>query len=209
MPKSLKPPLSKKILENSRSELDWKIGQKDSTIIVFSNKLNVKINRYEIIENNGNSLYDTIGIEEPKTNSVVVISNIKGKIGLIYEWRPIPQKWFWACVRGFGNENDESNLAAAKREAIEEIGNFSIIEENFLGPQYQNTTFFENPIGVVHLEVKELEEKLNENEGIAKFRFFSKNEILEMISNGKISDQFTISAIFKYLADTKQIIISS
>jgi len=193
-------PFTKKPQKNNRGLLDWQLGNLSSNIILENKKLNVKLSRYLITRPNGDVLYDTIGISEPKGNSVVVIKNTKGELGLIYEWRPIPEKWFWACVRGFGDPKDNGALDTAKREMIEEIGNCQIVSEKGLGGIYQNTTFYENPVQVVLLIVKDFDGKVSEDEGIKKMEFFSKQAISNMIKNEEIEDTFTLSALAKFLA---------
>ncbi len=194
-----KIPFVKREVSNKENQLDWGYGNQDTNVALENHKLNVQILRYQITSPDGKVLYDTIGIREPKTNSVTVIRNEKSEIGLIKEWRPIPEKWFWACVRGFGNSNDEDNFATAKREMIEEIGNCTINDNRKIGVFYQNTTFYENPVGIIFLSVEETKEKNELESGITEFHFFRVEEIKKMISNGDIDDVFTISALARYL----------
>ena len=118
----------------------------------------------------------------------------------MWEWRPIPEKWFWACPRGFADPNDEDNLATAKREMIEEIGNCKVVESKKIGSLYSNTTFFENPVGLALLDVEEVETQVSQEEGIVDFKFYSKEEILKMIREDKVEDTFTLSALMRYFA---------
>jgi hypothetical protein len=118
----------------------------------------------------------------------------------VWEWRPIPAKWFWACPRGFADPEDEDNIATAKREMIEEIGNCKIVGSQKIGSLYENTAFFENPVGLVLFDVEELETQVYQEEGIVDFNFFTKEEILTMIREDKIEDTFTLSALMRYFA---------
>ena len=167
----------------------------------------MQILRYNIVSPDGKVLYDTISIKEPKTNSVTVITNERNEVGLLKEWRPVPARFFWACVRGFGDPNDEDNLATAKRETIEEIGNCTIINSRKIGILFQNTTFYENPVGVVFLRVESSKEKIELESGNVEFRFFNVDEIKKMISKSEIEDVFTISALAKYLTMVRLAII--
>jgi hypothetical protein len=195
-----KIPFLKKEIPNSQDQFDWEYGKEDTNIILENHKLNVQILRYNIMSPVGKVLYDTISIKEPKTNSVTIIKNEHNEIGLVKEWRPIPAKWFWACVRGFGDPDDEDNLATAKREMVEEIGNCTIKDSKKIGIFYQNTTFYENPVGIVFLSVEESSRERNKLEsGIVEFRFFSVGDIKKMISNGDIDDLFSMSALARYL----------
>ena len=128
-----KIPFVKREVLNKENQFDWVLGSQDTNIALENHKLNVQILRYHITSPDGKVLYDTISIKEPITNSVTVIRNEKNEIGLVKEWRPVPAKWFWACVRGFGDPGDEDNLATAKREMIEEIGNFTIVDSQKIG----------------------------------------------------------------------------
>jgi hypothetical protein len=194
-----KVPFYKKEVQNNQEPFDWLYGKNDSNVILENRKLNVQILRYHITSPDGKVLYDTISIREPKTNSVTVIKNEQNQIGLIKEYRPVPAKWFWACVRGFGVPDDEDNLGTAKREMIEEIGNCTIINSKKIGILFQNTTFYEIPVGIVLLNVKESNNKIDLENGIVEFRFFSIKDIKKMISNGEVEDLFTISALARYL----------
>jgi hypothetical protein len=192
-------PFIKKEVTNNQSPFDWKYGKNDSNVILENRKLNVQLLRYYIASPEDEILYDVISIREPKTNTVTVIRNMENGIGLINEWRPIPAKWFWACVRGFGDPKDEDNIATAKREMIEEIGSCKIIGSQKIGVLYQNTTFYENPVGIVLLTVEKSKGKSQLERGIKEFRFFNIADIKKMIGRGEIEDQFTISALAKYL----------
>jgi len=193
-------PLRKKEIANSQKNLDWQSGEVNTSVILENSKLNVKLLRYMITSSNGEFLYDTYSIKESKNNTVVLVRNQKNEIGLVWEWRPIPEKWFWACPRGFADSNDDDNLATAKREMIEEIGNCEVVDSKKIGNLYSNTAFFENPIGLVLLDVEEVETQTNQEEGIADFKFYSKKELLKMIREDKVEDTFTLSAIMRYFA---------
>ena len=175
---NLTPPIYKKEVLNSDKNLEWKIGGDNTNIVIENKRLNIKIKRQKIISSDNNkALYDTISIEEPDNSCIALIVDQFGKIGLIYEWRPIPEKWFWACVRGFGNIEDKNYLSAGKREALEEIGKFKILNTIDLGIIHSNTTFFEKSIGIVLLNVNSYEKNLDNLEGIKEFKFFTEKKI--------------------------------
>jgi len=195
-----KPPFKKMPVMNTSDNLEWDFGSINSNIIVENKKLGVKLLRYKIISNvNDIFLYDTFSIKEPKYGSVVILEDQYEKVGLIYEWRPIPNKWFWACIRGFGINRDKNHFMAGKREVIEEIGECTIVEEIEIGKIYQNTTFFENPSGVILLKITNFKKKLQKSEGIKDLKFFSLEEIKKMIFDNLINCQFTLSALAKYI----------
>lgn len=193
-------PIIKKEILNNQTSFDWQLGKENSNVILENSILNVKLLRYVVTSINGEVLYDTFSIRESKNNTVILVRNQNNEIGLIWEWRPIPEKWFWACPRGFADPNDENNLATAKREMIEEIGNCKIIGGKKIGNLYSNTTFFENPVGLALLDVEEVEGKTSQEEGIVDFKFYTKEEILKMIREDKVEDTFTLSAIMRHFA---------
>ncbi|MEW6093082.1 MAG: NUDIX hydrolase [Chloroflexota bacterium] len=197
-------PLVKDPINNDQGTFEWAIGGNDTNIILENKKLNVRLLRYIVKSSKAKPeeqyLYDALSIRESKNNSVVLIRNQDNEIGLVWEWRPIPERWFWACPRGFADPRDEDNLATAKRETIEEIGHCKIRNSQKVGSLYQNTTFFENPVGLVLLDVEEIKTQLSQDEGVMDFKFYSKEEILKMIRDDEIEDTFTLSAIMRLFA---------
>ncbi|MBC7879146.1 MAG: NUDIX domain-containing protein [Anaerolineales bacterium] len=193
-------PIIKKKIKNNESSFEWRFGGGDTNIVLENIKLNVKLLRYIITSAGGEFLYDTFSIKEPENNTVILVRNQNNEIGLVWEWRPVPAKWFWACPRGFGDPNDEDNIATAKRETIEEIGQCEVISSRKIGSLYQNTTFFENPVGLVLLDVEVITSKMSQEEGILDFKFFNIDEIKNMVREDKIEDTFTLSALMRYFA---------
>ncbi|MFT3892153.1 MAG: NUDIX domain-containing protein [Anaerolineales bacterium] len=196
----MKTPLIKKPLRNDQPPFAWEYGKPDTNIILEQKALAVQFLRYEILSADGRRLYDTLSFKESPNNTVVLVRNQKQELGLLWEWRPIPEKWFWACPRGFGDPDDEDNLATAKREMIEEIGNCKVIHSKKIGSLYANTTFFESPVGLVLLDVEETEAHISQEEGIADFKFYPREELLRMIREDKVEDTFTLSALMRYFA---------
>lgn len=195
------PPITKKEAANNEFDFEWRYGKNTTNVILENSKLNVKLLRYIVTSADGEFLYDAFSIKELKNNTVVLVRNQNNEIGLVWEWRPIPEKWFWACPRGFADPNDEDNLTTAKREMIEEIGNCKVVDSKKIGNLYSNTTFFENPVGLALLDVEEAKTHVNqEEEGIMDFKYFTKEEILKMIREDKIEDTFTLSALMRYFA---------
>ena len=194
----------KKAINNNQGPFDWVIGKPETNVIVQSRKIGVEVLRYSMIEktrdpNKDKTLYDTIVIKEPPNNTVTIIRNETGEIGLIHEWRPVPERWFWACIRGFGDPDDIDAVDTAKRETIEEIGDCKIIKSQTLGVMYPNTTFYIYPIHVILLDVEVLKLDTSSIEGIDEFRYFNEDEIRTMIRENKINDQMTVCALAMYL----------
>ena len=193
-------PIKKTEVANNAMNFEWRYGKDDTNIVLENNKLSVKILRYIVLSSDNKFLFDAISIKESTNNTVIMVRNQKKELGLVWEWRPMPEKWFWACPRGFGDPDDEDNIVTAKREMIEEIGQCKIIDSKKIGVLYQNTTFFENSVGLVLLDVEVIDLQASREEGIVDFKFFTKAEIMTMIRKDKIEDTFTLSAIMKYFA---------
>ena len=180
----------------------------DKGIVLENSSLGTSIRYYGLCSQDDKLLYDTIAIREREGNSVVIITNQNGEIGLLYEYRPIPDKYFHSCVRGFANEK-ETGVMTAIREMFEEAGNFDIIKTKSLGLIYQNTTFFEVPINVFLIEVTYFEKKetvnnklkKNQNEEmIESFHFYNTVEVLNMIRLNTIQCQITLSALMLFFS---------
>ena len=195
-------PIRKKKLKNSTGNLDWQYGGQDTNVIIENKSLNVKLLRYSIVSEKGDSLYDTFSIKESGNNVVVIVVDKNQSIGLLHEWRPIPEKWFWACVRGFSDSKCNNCIITAKKEFKEETGyTKDDIEATDLGVFYSNTSFFEKPIRSVLLKIaSDFKIIPQEKEGISNFCFFTKSKINEMVYTGEISCQMTLGAISKYFA---------
>ncbi len=195
--KKSKIPFYKEKVNNGQSNFEWEYGDPRSNIILINKKLNIKLYRYNIISSeNGNVLYDTIGFNEPNKNAVILIRNEKKQFGLLKEWRPIPSQFYLATPRGMALKNDLNLISSAKREALEEVGDFKILKEQVLGRINQNTTFVENSVGVVLFDVSEGSLKVDvkkAGEALA-FGFYGLTDVKRLIKQGTISDAFTLSA---------------
>jgi ADP-ribose pyrophosphatase len=184
---------------NNRFSQDWKYGSENDNVILFNEKIDTKIYRYHIVDDD-KFLYECIGINENINNALAILIDENGSVGLIYEWRPIPNKFFWSCVRGFGEKSDNDYHATIKREILEETG-LEIVKSKYECSIYQNTSFYENPINIFRVFVKNRNQKLEKEEGIIKLKFFKREEIVNMIKNREITCQMTLSALALYLVE--------
>ena len=193
-------PVVKRTPCTGKSQFEWQVISDNTNALIENKKIGVKINRYDILDDKNNILYDTISIVEPSEGCVAIIKKCN-KIGLIFEWRPVPSKWFWACPRGFGELNDKDVIEAAIREVKEELGQCSILRAESLGLVHQNTTFYERPTHIVLVEIGNFN-KITPSlkEGIVGFSLYSEKEVLDMVQRGDIECQFTLSALMKYFS---------
>lgn len=198
--KTLLTPKIIKNLKSNNNKFGWS-SNKDQGIVLENKNLGIQIYYYGLFNEKGDFSYDTIGINERKGNSVVVIIDQNKNLGLLKEYRPIPDKEFISCVRGFSNEG-ENAIKTAIRELQEEVGDLEIVSNISLGEVYHNTTFFQTPVQVFLVNVISRRTKLsvNNHEMILNFHFYKPNEVLNLINSNKIKCQITLSALMLYFS---------
>lgn len=210
MPKLKKNPLTSTrftaLSKKYPASFNWK-SDKDKGVVFENRKLGISIRYYAICDEKKRVAYDTIGIRERSGNSVVVVVNEEGRIGLLHEYRPMPDKRFIACVRGFADRK-EGGLKTALREFLEETERLKVVKTSKLGKVYQNTTFFEVPINVFLLEVRSSSDADNgirkdDHEQILRMEFYEESELLRMIRSNKIQCQMTLAALMLYFSMKK------
>lgn len=197
----------KKIIDISNCNafnIDW-IPNINAGIIIENPSLGVRVLHYAIYDNSGKFKYDTIAISEKKGGCIVVITNQNKQIGLIREYRPIPDKNFLSCVRGY-NEQDIDVFENAKKEVYEETGISNVLNINKLGIVYPNTAYFVNPIEVFHAVVdstngSDSHKRCREEEGISEFAFYSRTDVLDKIKNRNIECQMSLSALMLHFSN--------
>ncbi len=191
------------LLTAESTKLDWETDF-EKGIIIRNKKLGLNINYYAVFDENDNFSYDTFGIEEREGNTVAVVLNQDNELCLIKEHRFMPDKYFLSCPRGFSDFKNEKRLDTALREVREEVGEFKVVEIIDLGNLYQNTTFFLKPIGVVLIKLeidREIDINLHQrSEDIENIIFYKSEDIMKMISDGKIECMITLGALVKYFS---------
>ena len=153
----------RKLLSQNKSiKFGWE-SNLDEGIVFRNRNLGVTLYYFGVFNKSNDYFeYDTFGIEEREGNCVSVVLNQKNEIGLLKEYRFMPDKYFLSCPRGLSDFQNENRLDCALREIKEEIGDFKVIEVIDLGNLYQNTTFFLNPIGVKLVKI-EIDKKIEIN----------------------------------------------
>ncbi|AGB50001.1 hypothetical protein Metho_1819 [Methanomethylovorans hollandica DSM 15978] len=206
--------MKKKILLNVVAKKDFLYQKKSihfgwksdiSNGIVFQNSnLGVTLYYFAVLNEHNSFEYDTFGIEERAHNCVSVVVNQDGNIGLLKEYRFMPERYFISCPRGFADSDEENRVKCSLREIEEEIGEYQLIESIDLGDLYQNTTFFITPIGVrlVKINISETKKltELQKAEDINGVSFYSIEDTKNMIRNGKIVCGITLAALAKYFS---------
>ncbi|GAB1366735.1 hypothetical protein MASR1M36_16060 [Candidatus Cloacimonadaceae bacterium] len=202
----------KKIMFNPTTyHSDW-ITSNTQGLFLVNEKMNVRIWHYSILDSDNSFLYDTIGIDERPGACVIVMVNQDGNLGLIDQYRPIPDANFLSCIRGF-NEKDMPSDNIVKSEILEESGIKTIEGIQRLGEINANTTYFVNPVTVYLVKVIANNAVLTgvnsaSQEGVQSIRFFNNLEVIRMVADNDIRCQMTLSALMLYFANMPSNIIS-
>lgn len=151
----------------------------------------------------------------------VLLTNQENKIGLIKIWRHAPLKenrpnlfpvfpdnldlgdYFIETIRGGVEKEDSDPIESGLREALEEINlkKTAVIETNYLQKIIPNTAIDVSSMDIVHVKInsQKLKVKLQKEESIASFKFYSKEELVKMIQENKIRCSITLSTINHFL----------
>jgi ADP-ribose pyrophosphatase len=126
-----------------------------------------------------------------KSAGVAILPIFHGNIVVNIQYRHAPRKWGFEITRGWGEPN-ELPIDAAEREILEEIGG-EIDKIIDLGPYYPNTGVEGSEVKLFLAFMKDIG-KTQLEEGIERYELLSIEKIKEMITQGKITDGFTIAA---------------
>lgn len=138
-------------------------------------------------------------------NGTVILPVLNGKILLINHYRHALRRFSWELPRGFA-EDDLDAVDNAKKELYEECG-LKALECEILGRVSPDSGLLGSEPWIIKALVDEKSaEKMNSHdraEAIKEFKLVSVEEISEMISQGLITDAFTLSAVFLAIAKNK------
>ncbi len=150
-----------------------------------------------ILVPNGNIVkWDFIG---HKGAAAVVPITSEGKIVMVRQYRNALDRYTWEIPAGGLDTPEEPTKVAAKRELEEETG-YKATTIEFLISVRTAVAFCNEKIDIyVALGLSKGVQNLDEDEFINVFEF-SIEELMEMIFNGKIEDNKSISAILAYKA---------
>jgi len=135
-----------------------------------------------------------------KKGAIVSIPVYDGRFVLLKQFRHATRKFQYAFPRGFGEKglSSEENL---KKEIMEEIGS-EVISSTFLGNTVSNSGLSSDSADVFYCEVTQPVLKKGYEE-ITNIELLSADEIKQWISQNKIDDGFTTSALCMYFCSDK------
>lgn len=171
---------------------------------IFSNQV-FEVNSLHVVDNHGFEVSDYL-VVEPKihdqnfVSGVAILPLVDAKIACIEIYRPALKAYSLEIPHGFIDENEGPQDACA-RELLEETG-IKVRKKNFT---YLCTIAPDG--GVIRGLVKlffakaQLPEKSAVKElGLGETYYFSPNEMMRLIQEGKIVDSFTVAAFLASLA---------
>lgn len=148
-----------------------------------------------IVENQ----YMTVSLNESghlrisqKYGGVVVIPECNGKYALIQHSRN--GVVLIEFPRGF-IENGESHIDGAERELREEL-NLVSVNSYLLGELVTDSGLITDNVRAVICEVKNTSQlSLQSSEGVISCDYYTYDEVIELVKNGKVKDNFTLASL--------------
>lgn len=132
-----------------------------------------------------------LGITGSAGSAVIAVAD--GKILLINIFRHALRRKSFEIPRGF-SEGD-SDIETALREVKEETG-YSPTRIQLIGSMNPDSGLTSNSVAIYYAELDTCTRvAILDNEGTEEQTFYSKDEIMDLIMEGKITDSFTLAAI--------------
>lgn len=130
-----------------------------------------------------------------RSGAVVAVTIQDGRFVLLKQYRHAIRESQYCFPRGFGEEglSPEENV---KKELQEEL-KATVTESIFLGEVVADSGVLGNRVSAFACQVKDVQERYG-YEGIEKVVFLSPKQLRKWISEGKITDGFTLSAYSLY-----------
>lgn len=136
-------------------------------------------------------------IDEQLIGGVAILPIVDKKIALIKIERPALRGHFWEIPHG-SIEANESEEAACIRELREETG--IVVDKNaltFLARVAPDSGILGGIVAIYHVKASYPSVMVEPEFGLQKVQFFDKNEVLNLISNNKLVDSFSLIGLFK------------
>lgn len=127
-----------------------------------------------------------------KHGGVVVIPECNGRYALIQHSRN--GVVLIEFPRGF-IENSESHIDGAERELREEL-NLVSVNSYLLGELVTDSGLITDNVRAVLCEVKDTSQlSLQSSEGVIGCDYYTHDEVIELVKNGKVKDNFTLASL--------------
>ncbi|EJG5134915.1 MULTISPECIES: NUDIX hydrolase [Klebsiella] len=127
-----------------------------------------------------------------KHGGVVVIPECNGKYALIQHSRN--GVVLIEFPRGF-IENGESHIDGAERELREEL-NLVSVNSYLLGELVTDSGLISDNVRAVICEVKDISQlSLQSSEGVIGCDYYTYDEVIALVKNGKVKDNFTLASL--------------
>lgn len=170
-----------------RSDHPWKTV---SSKVVYENPW-IRVREDAVITPmGGDGLY---GVMESNDSVMIAAVNDKNEMYLVRTYSYPVQSWNWEIPGGGGDKED--GLVAAKRELEEETGILAKTWQKLGHTRICNGLMTERMTTYLATDISFEGEKETADEQIDQARFFSMEEIDEMIQKGEINDGQSITAI--------------
>ncbi len=137
-------------------------------------------------------------LDFPRAAVTAIVENDSGEIIFARIPRYTTGTTEWELPAG-GVEMGESEIDAAKREALEETG-YTSSDHKLIYSYYPMNGSANKLFHVVHCKAVDHVQDFDENE-VSETRWFAKNDIKRMIRDKAIVDGFTLTALLLWLQD--------
>ena len=134
----------------------------------------------------------------PRTAVTAIVENDMGDVIFARIPRYASGTIEWELPAG-GVELDESEIDAARREVLEETG-YTSVNHQLIYSYYPMNGSANKLFHIVHCMAVDFVQDFDEDE-VSETRWFSKNEIKNMIKDKTITDGFTLTALLLWLQD--------
>lgn len=125
--------------------------------------------------------------------AVAVVSNRRGELLLVRQYRPAIDETLWELPRGMSEASDSSPLDTASRELTEETG-FLGRNGIFLGYIYPDSGILSSRVAVAYFEDVDNSGKLPDGE-TSGHRWFTPDTLKSAITNGQVRDAMSLAAL--------------
>jgi ADP-ribose pyrophosphatase len=137
-------------------------------------------------------------LDFPRAAVTAIVENDSGDVVFARIPRYTTGTTEWELPAG-GVETSESEIDAANREVLEETG-YTSSDHKLIYSYYPMNGSANKLFHVVHCKAVDHVQDFDENE-VSETRWFTKNEIKQMIKDKAIIDGFTLTALLLWLQD--------